>query len=60
MYAPGALVSMGGSSGGSGGGNTELTLQFVTRDLEFQGNAGFRFYYADAEFVRPTDYGLIE
>ena len=60
VYAPGAPVSMGGSSGGAGGGNTDLTLQFVTWDLEFQGNAAFRFFYSDAEFVRPTDYGLIE
>ena len=60
VYAPGAPVSMGGSSGGAGGGNTDLTLQFVTWDLEFEGNATFRFFYSDAEFVRPTDYGLIE
>lgn len=60
MYAPGALIHMGGSSGGSGGGNVDVTLQFVSWDLEIQGNAAFHFFYADSEFVRLTEYGLVE
>ena len=59
LYAPQALVSMGGSSGGSGGAAVDLTLQFITYDLEFHGNASFHFYYVENTFTRPTDYGLI-
>ena len=53
------MVSMGGTSGGSGGGPVDLTLQFITYDLEFHGNTAFHFYYVEADFARPTDYGLI-
>lgn len=60
VYAPGALVRMGGSSGGSGGESIVATLQFVSWDLELYGNSSFHFKYLDREFVRPTDYGLIE
>jgi hypothetical protein len=59
VYAPQGLVSMGGNSGGSGGGPVDLTLQFITYDLEFHGNTSFHFYYVESDFARPTDYGLI-
>jgi hypothetical protein len=59
VYAPQALVRMGGTSGGSGGGSVDLTLQFIVHDLEFHGNVSFHFYYVESEFPRPTDYGLI-
>ena len=58
VYAPQALVRMGGNSGGSGG-SVDATLQFIVYDLEFHGNISFHFYYVDSDFARPTDYGLI-
>jgi Putative Flp pilus-assembly TadE/G-like len=60
VYAPSARVEMGGNSGGSGGDVVNLTLQFISWDLEFRGNSSFTFYFNDAEFVRPIDYGLVE
>jgi hypothetical protein len=51
---------MGGSSGGSGGGNVNLTLQFICWDLQIQGNVTFHFSYVDNTFAKPTDYGLIQ
>jgi hypothetical protein len=60
VYAPSAKVEMGGNSGGSGGDVVNLTLQFISWDLEFRGNSTFTFYFNDAEFVRPIDYGLVE
>jgi hypothetical protein len=60
VYAPQALVSMGGSAGGSGGASVDLTLQFITYDLEFHGNSAFHFFYVENNFARPTDYGLIQ
>lgn len=59
VYAPSALVEMGGGSGGAGGSATDLTLQFISWDLTLSGNSGFHFFYKD-EFARPTDYGLIK
>ena len=38
---------MGGGSGGSGG-NTNLTLQFISWDLEFRGNSAFTFIGSNA------------
>ena len=59
VYAPSAKVTMGGGSGGSGG-VTNLTLQFISWDLEFRGNSSFMFNFNDEDFARPTNYGLIE
>ena len=60
VYAPQAKVQMGGGSGGSGGGATNLTLQFIVWDLEMSGNSTFRYFYNTADFVRPKDYGLVK
>ena len=60
VYAPSAKVQMGGSAGGSGGDTIDLTLQFISWDLELYGNSNFRFRYNAAEFARPLDYGLIQ
>lgn len=59
VYAPSAKVAMGGGSGGSGGG-TDLTLQFISWDLQLQGNSSFHFFYRSDQFAKPTDYGLIK
>ncbi|MGH2454660.1 MAG: pilus assembly protein TadG-related protein [Candidatus Limnocylindria bacterium] len=59
VYAPSARVAMGGGAGGSGG-STNLTLQFISWDLEFRGNSSFTFYFRDEDFARPTSYGLVE
>lgn len=60
VYAPQGAVSMGGSSGGGGGGNVDLLIQFIAYDLTMSGNSAFHFYYTDADFARPTDYGLVQ
>ena len=60
VYAPSAKVEMGGNSGGAGGDVVNLTLQFISWDLEFRGNSAFTFYFNDEEFARPLDYGLVE
>jgi len=60
VYAPSAKVRMGGSSGGSGGDVIDLTLQFISWDLELYGNSSFAFRYNETEFARPLDYGLIQ
>jgi hypothetical protein len=60
VYAPSAKVQMGGSSGGSGGDSIDLTLQFISWDLQLSGNSSFHFRYMDNEFVKPLDYGLVE
>lgn len=59
VYAPSAKVSMSGGAGGSGGAPTQLTLQFITWDLELIGNSNFTFYFRDSDFARPTTYGLV-
>jgi hypothetical protein len=59
VYAPSAMLAMGGGSGGSGGSSTDLTLQFITWDLQLQGNSSFHFFYQTNAFAMPTDYGLI-
>jgi hypothetical protein len=60
MYAPSALVTMGGNSGGSGGSTLDATLQFISWDLAFNGSIGFHFQYQSDAFAMPTDYGLIQ
>jgi hypothetical protein len=60
VYAPQAKVLMGGNSGGSGGSNVDLLLQFIAWDLELSGNSAFHFFYSDSEFARPKDYGLVQ
>jgi len=60
VYAPQGAVTMGGGSGGGGGGNVDLLIQFIAWDLTMSGNSAFHFFYTDADFARPTDYGLVE
>jgi len=60
IYAPSAKVQMGGNSGGSGGDSVDLTLQFITWDLELYGNSNFYFRYNADQFAKLLDYGLIE
>lgn len=60
VYAPQAKVQMGGTSGGSGGTQLNLTLQFIVWDLELSGNATFHFVYDGNEFVVPPSYGLTQ
>ncbi|HYX12494.1 MAG TPA: hypothetical protein VE817_10935, partial [Candidatus Acidoferrum sp.] len=60
LYAPSAAVQMGGNSGGAGGSTVDVTLQFVSWDLSFNGNIGFHFFYQSDAFAKPKDYGLIK
>ncbi|MGZ6372878.1 MAG: hypothetical protein ACXWL8_05735, partial [Candidatus Limnocylindria bacterium] len=60
VYAPSAKVTMGGNSGGSGGDTIDLTLQFITWDLELSGNSNFYFRYDATKVPKLLDYGLIE
>jgi hypothetical protein len=58
-YAPGAPVSFGGGSCGSGGGDNSLKLQFICWDLTLAGNNNFYFAYSKDWFAKPTTYGLV-
>jgi hypothetical protein len=60
VYTPSAAVQMGGNSGGSGGNEVDITLQFISWDLQFNGNIGFHFYYQSDAFAKPLDYGLVQ
>ena len=60
VYAPSAKVRMGGNSGGAGGDSVDLTLQFITWDLELYGNSNFYFRYNAQQFTFLLDYGLTE
>jgi hypothetical protein len=59
VYAPSAQVQMGGNSGGSGGSAINITLQFISWDLQFNGNIGFHFFYQSDAFASNTAYGLV-
>jgi hypothetical protein len=60
VYAPSAKVTMGGNSGGAGGDSIDLTLQFITWDLELSGNSNFHFRYNADQFAVLLEYGLVE
>jgi hypothetical protein len=60
VYAPSAKITMGGNSGGSGGDTVDMTLQFISWDLELYGNSNFYFRYNADLFAKLLDYGLIE
>lgn len=60
LYAPSAKLFLTGGSGGSGGDSLDLTLQFITWDMQIQGNSHFHFYYTNENFARPILYGLVE
>jgi hypothetical protein len=60
LYAPSALIEMGGSSGGSGGSAVNLTLQFISWDLTLFGNSRFIFRFSEDDFARPLGYGLVQ
>jgi hypothetical protein len=60
LYAPSAMVVMTGGSGGSGGNSLDLTVQFITWDMQIQGNSHFNFYYRSQDFAQPIQYGLVE
>jgi hypothetical protein len=61
IYAPSAPVFMtGGPGGGAGSADTAATLQFISWDLEIQGNTTFKFFYSDDELAQPTEYGLVQ
>jgi Flp pilus assembly protein TadG len=60
VYAPSAAVQMGGVSGGAGGDTVDVTLQFISWDLQFNGNIGFHFFYSSDSFPKLKDYGLIK
>jgi hypothetical protein len=57
VYAPAAMVSMDGGSGGVGG---DLTIQFISWDLHLQGSPAFNFVYNSDAFPRPMGYGLVQ
>jgi hypothetical protein len=60
LYAPSAIVEMGGNSGGAGGDSVDVTMQFISWDLQFSGNIGFHFFYSSDAFPKLKDYGLIK
>jgi Flp pilus assembly protein TadG len=60
LYAPSAIVQMGGTSGGAGGSSVDVTLQFISWDLTFNGNISFHFFYQSDAFAKAMDYGLIK
>lgn len=60
VYAPSAKITMGGNSGGSGGDSIDLTLQFISWDLELSGNSNFYFRYNADFFAHLLEYGLVE
>jgi len=51
---------MGDNSGGASGDSIDLTLQFITWDMELYGNSNFYFRYSASDFAQLIDYGLVE
>ena len=60
VYAAGGAIQFGGGSCGSGGGDQDLTLQFLCWDLTLGGNNNFYFAYQKDFFAIPTTYGLVK
>ena len=60
IYAPSALVELGGGAGGGGGYDLDYYLQFIAWDVAFSGTANWRMQYSSTSFVRAPDYGLVE
>lgn len=60
IYTPSAKVVMKGGSGGTGGDDVTLTVQFISWDLAIQGSSNFTFIYNSNSFARPVQYGLVE
>lgn len=60
LYAPSAKIYLTGGAGGQGGQALDLTLQFITWDMQIQGNSQFHFYYSTDNFAKPILYGLVE
>jgi Flp pilus assembly protein TadG len=59
-YAPGGQIVFGGGTCGSGGGDSQLKLQFICWDLTLAGNNNFYFAYSKDFFTVPTTYGLVQ
>jgi hypothetical protein len=60
VYAPSGQVSLGGNCGGTGGTPLELTLQFISWDLEINGSCTFHFIYSVDGFANFPAYGLVQ
>jgi Flp pilus assembly protein TadG len=60
VYAPSGQVSLGGNCGGTGGTPLELTLQFISWDLEINGSCTFHFIYSVDGFTSFPTYGLVK
>lgn len=59
VYAPNAFVKLTGNCGGSGGTPVNLTLQFISYDLQISGSCTYYFYYRTNSFATPSGYGLV-
>jgi len=59
VYAPNAFVKLTGNCGGSGGSTTDLTLQFISYDLQIAGSCSYIFHYRQNSFATPSGYGLV-
>jgi len=60
IYAPSGQVSLGGNCGGAGGSPLDLTLQFISWDLEISGSCTFHFVYTVDGFTSFPTYGLVK
>jgi hypothetical protein len=52
-------VNLGGNCGGAGGSAVDLTLQFVSYDLQISGSCSYTFRYRTNSFATPSSYGLV-